>query len=149
MEDSSLPTRTAKPCFTTSKTTKNGSKEIDVSLDFVLCCQFLWIVHFWLPLRYSLMLIYAIITGHIIMPQFTQFTRYNIVTNLDSSVVLYEYINTDTTMGKHIYCQKWCLTSILLLMIKDKYTWWLKPGMKRNVYTEIKIINIYRTESIW
>jgi hypothetical protein len=23
----------------------------------VLCCQFLWIVHFWLPLRYSLTLI--------------------------------------------------------------------------------------------
>ena len=31
-----------------------------VSVMCTLCCQFLWIVHFWLPLRYSLTFIYSI-----------------------------------------------------------------------------------------
>ena len=36
-----------------------------------LCCQFLWIVHFWLPIRHSLKFIYLIILIY------TMYTMYN------------------------------------------------------------------------
>ena len=39
-----------------------------------LCCQFLWIVHFWLPLRYSLTFISHIAVSHIHLELISQWS---------------------------------------------------------------------------